>query len=42
MTILNLKERIQEKLNMSVDNQRLIYCGRILDNDKKVKDYGII
>lgn len=41
MTVLNLKERINDRLNISIDNQRLIYCGRILENDKKLKEYGM-
>lgn len=42
MTVLNLKEKINERLNLPVDSQRLIYCGRVLDNDKKLQEYGNI
>jgi len=41
MTVLNLKEKISERLNITPDNQRLIYCGRILQNDKKLEEYDL-
>lgn len=40
MTVLDLKEKINKRLNIPTENQRLIYCGRILQNEKKLQEYG--
>ena len=40
-TIQYIKEKIFEKENIPVDQQRMIFVGRQLENDKKVMDYNI-
>jgi len=41
MTILNLKETINQQLSFPVEQQKLIYRGRILEDDKTISDYQI-
>jgi hypothetical protein len=37
-----LKERIREKLGMPWEEQRLTFCGRVLDDDRtSISDYGV-
>lgn len=40
MTVAQLKERLAEDLNCPQSQQRLIYKGQILQDDKTVSDYG--
>jgi len=41
-TVLVLKNKVAEKLNVPVDHQRLIYGTLQLDDDKKkISDYGV-
>ena len=40
-TILKVKELIQEQDGMPTDQQRIIFAGRQLENDKTLKDYNI-
>lgn len=40
MTVRQLKERLAEELNCPQSQQRLIYKGQILSDDKTVSDYG--
>ena len=40
-TILTMKEKIYEKENIPVDQQRLILCGKSLENDKLVSDFEL-
>jgi hypothetical protein len=41
MTVLNVKQLIQDKDGVSVDIQRLIYNGQQLDDDRYLSDYNI-
>ena len=36
-----VKEKLKEKEGVPVDEQRLIYGGQELKNDRTLKDYGI-
>lgn len=38
-TVKEFKEHIQSAVDVPVDEQRLIFCGRILQDDKKLNDY---
>lgn len=37
-TVLQFKEHIQPTINIPSNEQRLIFCGRVLQNDKKLTD----
>lgn len=40
ISVRQLKQRIHEKTNVDVDLQRLIYCGRVMNDDHPLSDYG--
>lgn len=41
ITIIELKQQISDKINIPVDDQRLIYDGKQLENDKSLRYYGV-
>lgn len=41
MKIRNLKEKISSTVNIESDQQRMIYCGRVLSDEKTLLDYGM-
>lgn len=39
LTVIQFKEHIQETVNVASTEQRLIFCGRVLQNDSKLAEY---
>ena len=40
-TILFLKEKIKEKKKIPIEDQRILFAGKLLENDKTFEDYNI-
>lgn len=40
ITVRQLKEQIQTKTNVEIDLQRLIYCGRVMNDEQPLSDYS--
>ena len=40
-TVQEVKQKIEKKINVAASGLKLIYMGRILDNDKTMDDYNI-
>ncbi|UVC49850.1 ubiquitin [Theileria orientalis] len=40
-TVLDVKKKLEEEQTIPVDQQRLIYKGKLLENGKTIAEYGI-
>lgn len=40
-TVLNLKEKIEEREGVNIDQQRLVYAGKQLEDDKVLSFYSM-
>lgn len=42
ITVQQLKEQVREKLGIEIHLQRLIFCGRVLQDEKRLSEYGML
>ncbi|RVE54318.1 hypothetical protein evm_001145 [Chilo suppressalis] len=40
-TVQQLKEKVREKMGIETNLQRLIFCGRVMQDEKKLTDYDV-
>ncbi|XP_069364919.1 uncharacterized protein [Maniola hyperantus] len=40
-TVQQLKEKVLEQMGVEIGLQRLIFCGRVLQDEKKLAEYGV-
>ncbi|XP_047544220.1 uncharacterized protein LOC125076210 isoform X2 [Vanessa atalanta] len=41
ITVAQLKEKVLAQMGVEIELQRLIFCGRVLQDEKKLADYGV-
>ncbi|XP_012548942.2 uncharacterized protein LOC114245187 isoform X2 [Bombyx mandarina] len=41
ITVQQLKEKVREQMGIEIHLQRLIFCGRVLQDDKKLTEYDV-
>lgn len=40
ITVEQLKEKVKDQMGIETGLQRLIFCGRVLQDEKKLAEYG--